>query len=45
VRPGNVHSADAWEDVLKPVAARYRGKLSGDYFRADTGFANPEVYE
>jgi hypothetical protein len=23
LRPGNVHSADGWEDVLKPVIARY----------------------
>ena len=23
LRPGNVHSADGWEDVLKPVLARY----------------------
>ena len=28
LRPGNVHSADGWEGVLKPVVARYRGKLS-----------------
>jgi len=25
--------------------ARYRDKVSGLYFRADTAFANPEVYE
>ena len=41
---GNVHSADGWEGVLKPVLARYRGKVSRLYFRADAGFANPEVY-
>ena len=45
LRPGNVHSADGWEDVLKPVVARYQGKVSRIYFRADAGFANPEVYE
>ena len=45
LRPGNVHSADGWQSVLKPVVARYRGKLSRIYFRADAGFANPEVYE
>ena len=44
LRPGNVHSADGWESVLKPVVSRYRGKLSRIYFRADAGFANPEVY-
>ncbi|HZZ22565.1 MAG TPA: IS1380 family transposase [Roseiarcus sp.] len=45
LRPGNVHSADEWEGVLKPVVARYHGKVSRIYFRADAGFANPEVYE
>jgi Transposase DDE domain group 1 len=43
--PGNVHSANEWEGVLKPVVARYQGKVSRIYFRADAGFANPEVYE
>jgi hypothetical protein len=45
LRPGKVHSADGWEGVLKPVLARYRGKVSRVYFRADAGFANPDVYE
>lgn len=45
LRPGNVHSADGWKSVLDPVVARYRGKVSRIYFRADAGFANPEVYE
>ena len=45
LRPGNVHSADGWGDVLKPVVARYHGKVSRIYFRADAGFANPEFYE
>jgi Transposase DDE domain group 1 len=45
LRPGNVHSADGWQSVLKPVVARYQGKVSRIYFRADAGFANPEVYE
>ena len=45
LRPGNARSAGARDAVLKPVVARYRGKLSGIYFRADAGFANPEVYE
>jgi hypothetical protein len=35
LRPGNVHSADGWDEVLKPVVARYRGKVSLIYFRAD----------
>jgi hypothetical protein len=28
LRPGKVHSADGWDEVLKPVVARYRGKVS-----------------
>ena len=42
LRPGNVHSADGWDGVLKPVVARYQGKVSRIYFRADAGFANPK---
>jgi Transposase DDE domain group 1 len=38
LRPGNVHSVDGWEGVLKPVVERYRGKVSRIYFRADAGF-------
>ena len=45
MRPGNVHSADGWEDVLKPVVARYKGHVSRIYFRGDAGFANPEIYD
>ena len=45
LRPGNVHSADGWQDLLAPVVTRYRGKVSRLYFRADAGFASPDVYE
>lgn len=45
LRPGNVHSVDGWKAVLDPVVARYRGKVARIYFRADAGFANPDVYE
>lgn len=45
LRPGNVHSADGWEGVLKPVVARYQGKVSRIYFCAHAGFANLEVYK
>src|SRR6201984_1048508 len=45
LRPGNVHSAHGWDGVLTPVIERYKGKVSRIYFRADAGFANPEVYE
>ncbi len=44
LRPGNVHSADGWDGVLKPVAVRYQGKVSRIYFRAGAAFAMPEVY-
>src|SRR5499426_4174008 len=45
LRPGNVHSADGWKDVLDPVVQRYRGKVTRIYFRADAAFAMPGVYE
>jgi hypothetical protein len=45
LRPGNVHSADGWKNVLEPVVARYRERGLRRYFRADAAFANPEVYE
>src|SRR5262249_35568489 len=45
LRAGNVHSADGWESVLKPVVIRYKGKVLRLYFRADAAFANPDVYE
>src|ERR671916_130449 len=44
LRPGNVHSAEGWREVLEPVVARYRGKAKRRYFRADAAFASPEVY-
>ncbi len=45
LRPGNVHSADNWEAVLKPVVARYKGKGSRMFFRGDAAFAMPSMYE
>ena len=45
LRPGNVHSADGWQEVLDPVVTRYRGKVSRIYFRADAAFAMPEIYQ
>jgi hypothetical protein len=45
LRPGNVHSADGWEAVLKPVVARYKSSVSRIYFRGDAGFANPDLYD
>ena len=34
-----------WLTAEKNLSARYQGKVSRIYFRADAGFANPEVYE
>ena len=45
LRPGNVHSADGWEQVLKPVVARYRGTVTRIAFRGDAAFAQPSMYE
>jgi hypothetical protein len=44
LRPGNVHSAEGWRDLLEPVVARYRTTMKRRYFRADAAFASPEVY-
>ncbi len=43
LRPGNVHSADGWREVLEPVVERYRDSKLRRYFRADAAFASPEV--
>jgi len=49
LRPGNVHSADGWEDVLKPVLARYSAKtrpsITRRRFRADAAFAIPALFD
>jgi len=45
LRPGNVHSAADWRDVLEPVIARYRGRMRRRYFRAAAAVASPEIYE
>jgi len=45
LRPGNVHSADGWRDVLEPVVERYRKRDLRRYFRGDAAFASPEIYE
>ncbi len=35
LRPGNVHSADSWREVLEPVVERYRERNLRRYFRGD----------
>ena len=44
LRPGNVHGADDWESVLKPVVVRYQGRNLRRYFRGDAAFALPDLY-
>jgi hypothetical protein len=45
LRPGNVHSADAWEEVLLPVIDRYQAREQTVVVRADAAFALPALYE
>jgi hypothetical protein len=45
LRSGNVHSADDWQGVLKPVVVRYKGRKVRLYFRGDAAFASPEIYD
>jgi Transposase DDE domain group 1 len=45
LRPGNVHSAEGWEEVLLPEIERQQGMGKEVAFRADAAFAKPEVYE
>jgi len=45
LRPGNVHSADRWREVLESVVERYQRRGVRLLFRADAAFAKPEVYE
>ena len=45
LRPGNVHSADGWRNVLEPVVERYRERNLRRYFRGDAAFASPDIYE
>src|SRR5437773_6579309 len=45
LRPGNVHSADGWDEVLLPVINRYRAREQTVVVRADAAFALPALYE
>ena len=45
LRPGNVHSAHGWRDVLVPVVDRYKEREIRLYFRGDAAFASPDIYE
>ena len=45
LRPGNVHSAEDWEQVLLPEIERQQQGGKEVVFRADAAFAKPEIYE
>ena len=45
LRPGNVHSAECWEEMLLPEIERQQKLGKEVVVRADAAFAKPEVYE
>src|SRR5262249_14223000 len=45
LRPGNVHSADGWDEILLPIIDRYRARGQTVVVRADAAFALPALYE
>ena len=45
LRPGNVHSAEDWDQVLLPEIERQQRQGKDVVVRADAGFAKPELYE
>jgi hypothetical protein len=45
LRPGNVHSAEGWEELLLPEIERQQRMGKEVACRADAAFAKPEVYE
>ena len=45
LRPGNVHSAEDWEEVLLPEIERQQKAGKEVVLRADAAFAKPEIYE
>jgi len=45
LRPGNVHSAEDWAELLLPEIERQQELGKEVVFRADAAFAKPEIYE
>jgi hypothetical protein len=45
LRPGNVHSAEGWEELLLPEIEQQQRMGKEIAFRGDAAFAKPEVYE
>jgi len=44
LRPGNVHSAALWRELMETIVERYQKREGRLLFRADAAFAKPEVY-
>jgi hypothetical protein len=44
LRPGNVHSAEGWEELLLPEIERQQQQGKEVVFRAAAAFAKPELY-
>ncbi len=45
LRPGNVHSAEDWEELLLPEIERQQKPGKEAVFCADAAFAKPDIYE
>jgi hypothetical protein len=45
LRPGNVHSAEDWDELLLPEIERQQAEGRDVAFRADAAFAKPEIYD
>ena len=45
LRPGNVHSAEDWKELLLPEIKRQQAVGKQVTFRGDAAFAKPEIYE
>jgi Transposase DDE domain group 1 len=45
LRPGNVQSAEGWEELLQPEIERQQKLDQEVVFRADAAFAKPEIYD
>ena len=45
LRPGNVHSAEGWDELLLPEIERQLRNGKEVAFRGDAAFAKPEIYQ
>ena len=45
LRPGNVHSAEDWDELLLPEIERQQAAGKQVVFRGDAAFAKAEIYE